>query len=259
MIVSQFSSIGKREYQQDAGIVRLIDKATAIVLCDGMGGHSHGADASEVATAATFRTLEKSSDEPSRRLLRAVESADMSIRDLRKNSASGELSGTTIIAALVIGSTLHWVSIGDSILLRIRGRNITRLNADHSMAPLLDAMASNGEISRDDAENHPDRNALLSALTGSGIKKIDQSKASLLPGDIIISASDGLLTLTESEILTTICDAQPPNIAEDLVCSVLDKNLPDQDNVFVISGVFIQRSKAIVPMVLDTPFTQRDL
>ncbi len=61
---------------------------------------------------------------------------------------------------------MEWISVGDSPLFLFREGTLHRLNADHSLSPLIDARADRGEITREEAENHPDRHTLQAALLG---------------------------------------------------------------------------------------------
>ena len=62
--------------------------------------------------------------------------------------------GTTLVAATVIGNTLHFANIGDSRLYLIND-NIRQLSKDHS---LVEEMVRLGGIKAEDARNHPDKN-----------------------------------------------------------------------------------------------------
>jgi serine/threonine protein phosphatase PrpC len=88
-----------------------------------------------------------------------------------------------------------------------------------------------GELTPDEAGMHPDRNMLRSALVGANIEMIDQSSAPLEPGDRILLASDGILSLSETEI-ANILD-QPLSakaLVKKLLGAVENKGKQYQDN-----------------------------
>jgi len=89
------------------------------------------------------------------------------------------------------------------------------------------------------AEQHPHRNALRSALTGEPIPQVDlpDQANEIDPEDWIIMGSDGLLTLTESQIVETVdrCSNMGPSaVAEALIAAIEAERRPNQDNATVI-------------------------
>ena len=59
--------------------------------------------------------------------------------------------GATLVAAVVIGSALYWVSVGDSLLWVCRDGRLHRLNADHSMRPVLQDLVELGRMTEEEA------------------------------------------------------------------------------------------------------------
>jgi protein phosphatase len=105
------------------------------------------------------------------------------------------------------------------------------LSIDHN---LVSELVKNGEISADEAKSHPQRNVLTRAV-GIGAKvEIDLITQSLLPGDVVLLASDGLFTLLDNQAiarhLTTEQDLQ--KVAENLVAAA--NELGGHDNISVV-------------------------
>ena len=95
---------------------------------------------------------------------------------------------------------------------------------------------SAGEISAEDAASHPDRNALISAVTGDDLELVDLPRQpfALKPNDQILLASDGLLTLSEREIAAVLKDARTaPSPCRPLLEEVMSRRHPQQDNATV--------------------------
>ena len=69
--------------------------------------------------------------------------------------------GTTIVLATIVGHSAYVANVGDSRLYLIHNQDITQITKDHS---LVEEMVRIGEISRDDARNHPDKNIITRAL-----------------------------------------------------------------------------------------------
>lgn len=232
--------LGERARQEDRSIFQFPDPARAdailLILADGMGGHAGGAEAAETAVrvfADTFAATDPRLD----RLSIALQAANREVGILRQSSGMGDM-GCTLIGAHVEGRQIDWVSVGDSLLYLCRENRMVRLNADHSFAPMLSEAVRRGEMSEMAAANHPDRNALRSAVVGETLTLIDRS-ARPLPlqsGDIVLVASDGLATLTEPEMASAMSrpGAAAAAIVDDLLEAVTKRRRPRQDNTTVM-------------------------
>jgi protein phosphatase len=96
---------------------------------------------------------------------------------------------------------------------------------------------SAGEISAEEAASHPDRNALISAVTGDDLDLVDLPRRpfALKPKDQILLASDGLLTLSEREIAAVLKDASAASSpCQPLLEEVMSRRHPQQDNATVL-------------------------
>ena len=146
--------------------------------------------------------------------------------------------GTTMVGVLITPKTMEWISVGDSPLFLFRAGELIRLNADHSLSPLIDARAARGEITREEAENHPDRHTLQAALMGLPLALIDTPPEpwTLKKGDIIIAASDGIFTLTHKaleELLSFGKHTTADKIADAIIFAIRRINNDRQDNTTV--------------------------
>ena len=229
--------IGQRSEQQDAvrlANVRLAGGRDALLLlvADGMGGHLGGAVASRLAVDSFVERFETDQEIPdAQRLRSSLDSANLAIRDGVDEQPSVKGMGCTLVAALLCGRQIVWISVGDSLLLEASGGLLRRLNQDHSMAAVFDAQAALGEISQEEASNKIQRNMLRSALTGSKIALIDEGSLSLSAGALLVVATDGILTVPKEMLANLAASATKPT---DLVVALLaaisiDMEI-DQDN-----------------------------
>jgi protein phosphatase len=229
---------GARNYQEDAAAVCADGNALTAVLADGMGGHAGGAVASGVASAAFLRAFRDWAAEDVRvRLARSLDSANAAIAARAAGSPSLAGMGCTLIGTAFLSDRLEWISVGDSPLYLLRRGEITRLNADHSLAPEIDRLAEMGRMSRDEAKFDPRRHILRSALTGTEIELIDRPREPLAlgPGDIVVLASDGIHTLPEAEIGRLVSGAATvDDAAGALLAAVAAVDDPHQDNTTVV-------------------------
>lgn len=211
------------------------------VLADGMGGHVGGERASTTACRGFVDALAARTAD-GEELLDALASANEAIR--RETSSEPGLlgMGCTLIGATFGAHGLRWVSVGDSRLLLFRRGELYQLNEDHSLAPLLDQLAANGEMTREQALAHPRRHHLRSALTGESIELIDHANeaVALEAGDCVILASDGIDTLEPDRIADVIEQSRlngAEAIAAALIATVDAAGHPTQDNTTVMAIV----------------------
>jgi serine/threonine protein phosphatase PrpC len=147
-------------------------------------------------------------------------------------------AGTTLVATVIERGSVRWISVGDSPLLLWRKGKLTRLNADHSMRAVFAEKVAVGQMRARDIATHPERNALLAVLNGLEILKIDDpvEPMPLVSGDMVIAASDGLLTLTVAEIskeLKKLQKAPVLDVVRSLLEKVEKKANPKQDNTSI--------------------------
>ena len=215
------------------------DGSIVAVLADGMGGHAGGALASRMVCEHFLDACVSRNGPVPDRLIEALQVANSAVA--RKVAENPMLSGmgSTLIGARFGADGVEWVSVGDSPLLLCRRGEVALLNEDHSLAPALDRLAAEGEITAEAARNDPRRHMLRSAITGDDIDLVDLSRKplALAEGDFVILASDGLNTLEPTEVARIIVAhgaGGAATAADALVRAVLDVGEAHQDNVTVI-------------------------
>lgn len=233
--------VGQRQEQQDAARVELCEaeggvQGYLLVVADGMGGHAGGREAGGAAIDAFARAFHELRGAQMRvRLRHALEEANQSVGALAASRRELRGMGCTIVAAVLAGSELRWISVGDSLLLAVKDGQIVRLNADHSLAPELDEAARSGLISFEAAQSDPDRHVLRSAVTGAALTLIDEGARRIGEGALVLLATDGILTLPLARIAKIACAGQSAErVVGDLLAAVESDMADDQDNTTVI-------------------------
>ncbi len=235
---------GGREYQEDAFKICELpnskSKELLLLLADGMGGHVGGARASKLAVdtfAKSFADSDMDSD-IEQRLRESLDAANVAIATDTETNPQYTSMGCTLLACLISGNELHWLSVGDSPLWILHGKGITRLNDDHSMRPLLQDLVELGRMSAEELAEDPRVNQLRSAVTGEDLSLVDQSTSPcpLAVNDQIILASDGVETLTNDEI-SHFCQEQdnPEQVVATLLDDIDARQVPGQDNATVVA------------------------
>lgn len=202
-------SVGERSEQEDSyGIcyedlsgVREYPKC--YVLADGMGGHVGGSIASQTAVDAVKLGLSGRETIDGVALRDSLALANESIAQCLEVNPDLEGMGTTLIVASILDGRLIWMSVGDSPLFGVDANfNVSRLNEDHSMRPVLDSLVADGILNTDSQEYASKSNQLRSAVLGEEIElyEINNSGVALQDWRYFVMASDGIETLSEEEI-----------------------------------------------------------
>jgi len=173
------------------------------VVADGMGGHSHGEVAAQIAVNSIRDFIAKSADRDttwpfgmdtglsahSNLLKMAVRIAHDHV--LRAISRDGSLygMGTTVVGLLLSGSSIAIAHVGDSRAYRLRGHQLEQLTQDHTW---VNEQVVAGFLSREQARSHPLKNVVTRALGGESDVLVDVKEMDVLPGDLFLLCSDGL-------------------------------------------------------------------
>jgi protein phosphatase len=174
-------------------------------VADGMGGHRGG----EVASQLAVETLERMFKEGSGDLPDQVQEANRVIfeRSVLDRKVAG--MGTTLTAALVEGDRVRLAHVGDSRAYLLRDGELRLLTEDHT---LVHRMVSEGEISEEEAETHPQRSVLTRALGVDTVVDVDDDMLKVRPGDRLLLCTDGLTSMVPEdqigEVLRTVRDPQ---------------------------------------------------
>lgn len=234
---------GRARQEDDYGVFELPPQLEAgellLVLADGMGGEQAGAFASALAVRSFIKTYDTL---PSVTISERLEHTLHHVNEQMALEVAGNPEhlhgmGCTLLAVVLAEEGLYWVSVGDSPLWLWRRGRLHRLNQDHACRSVLAERVSVGEISAAEAACHPDRNALISAVTGEELELVDVSRQpfALKPNDQILLASDGILTLSEREIGTVLKAARTlASPCEPLLAAVMSRQHPQQDNITVL-------------------------
>ena len=232
---------GGRDYQEDAFLIKSGREGDGdrllLLLADGMGGHVGGARASELAVATFAAHFEQAEGAIGGRLRAALEAANTAIAEAVAADPRLSGMGCTVVACLVTGDQAHWISVGDSWLWCLRNGALTRLNADHSMRPLLENMVELGRMTQAEVEEDPRLGQLRSVVNSEELTLVDQNKQpfALQPEDRLLLASDGIEALGAAAIANLAASrADPAASVSALLDAVEDLKRPGQDNTTVV-------------------------
>lgn len=170
-------------------------RAPVFVVADGMGGAQAGEVASRVAVEAFEHALGTSADGSvtGEQLLAArVREANARIHEMSQAEEERAGMGTTITAAHVGEHDVAIAHVGDSRAYRLRAGEFVRLTEDHS---LVEEMRRRGQLTAQEADEHPQRSIITRALGPEPDVLVDTSSWRGAAGDVYLLCSDGLTSM----------------------------------------------------------------
>lgn len=211
-----------RESNQDAFEAGVFETGDCwAVVCDGMGGAKGGKTASQTAVdyiteyLSTNYYSDINDDDLSALLIEAVDGANTAIYNKAIDNVDLMGMGTTCELVFVRNSKIHVVHVGDSRTYSIRGGKILQLTEDHSV---VQEMVKRGEITPEQAQNHPNKNFITRALGVNSTVHIDYIEVEFQYGDVILLCSDGLTNcVNNADIVKTVHENRGVSLVDTLV------------------------------------------
>ena len=231
---SAVTHVGRVRKVNEDSILALPDQQIWVVS-DGMGGHEAGDFASQtVVEAVAALTPDLPPAERMVALRAAITAAHRTILD-ESARRGGATVGATVVALMLTDG--HFVAFwaGDSRLYRFRDGAIEMLTTDHSAVA---AFVAAGQMTWDEAELHPQSNAITRAVGVGEELELDKIRGEVRPGDRFLLCSDGLTKYAGFETLRRAAARSPiETVAERLLQIALDGGGADNISVIVVDVV----------------------
>ena len=230
------TDVGKvRDHNEDSVIILKNHKNEYLLaVADGMGGHRAGEVASSIAISylskqfmETFYDLSKED---------AILWINTVVRDINREIFKYEEEnrecvgmGTTLVLAIVTSEYILFGNIGDSSGFVMKGGTLHKVTVDHSLVNLL---VEAGEITEEEAKDHPRKNVLMKALGASDVVEPDVFDCDLEVTSILL-ASDGLTNLLDASKIEDELNSKVE--IEEKIVNLIRKanNLGGTDNISV--------------------------
>lgn len=227
--------LGHRKDNQDKVAVLVMDKAAMLLTFDGMGGHSDGARAAEVALAKVeelFRAESQPIFDPQGFLYTALGRAHDAVVDDGKSINVDDRPRATCAICLIQDQSAYWAHVGDSRIYLLRNGTVRERTRDHSHVEVL---LQEGVIKEHEIATHPMRNFVESCLGGdAALPGISVSKKKFLKtGDVLITCSDGLWSgISDSQIAKLAARSDVPILEslKEMAERAVEANSPYSDN-----------------------------
>ena len=207
----------------------LAEYGVLYVVADGVGGADAGDIASQQATESAIRHYLEGDGESAERLLKAIQNANVDLRNLTDERGNGRYMATTLVAALFRPQRVYLINVGDSRGYHIRQGKIRQVTRDMSLVAQL---VEEGAITPEEAAHHPRRNVILSSLGPLREPQIDVFNVALERGDTILLCSDGLIRHVEDAEIAEIVSSQDPDEAAEILIDLANAR-GGSDNITV--------------------------
>ena len=184
------------------------------IVADGIGGHQGGDVASAMAVSHLGHNFEatrwQTAQEARQWLSGQITVENRSIIEKSNQFADLNGMGTTLVAAVYFPTEVVIASIGDSRAYLLRDGKLRQLTEDHS---LVNELVKRGELSRQAARHHPQKNIIVRSLGISADANFDLNTYPLVEGDQLLLCTDGLTNMVDDAQLKAVLES-PVTVAQ---------------------------------------------
>ncbi len=213
-------------------------KGALFVVADGMGGHTQGDVASELAVNTIRDTYyQDTSDDIATSLRKAVERANLVI--FERNEAQPEptedvkpFMGTTCVAAVLQDNTVSIANAGDSLAYLVRAGQVRQIAENHSWAA---EQVRTGKMTQAEADAEDKSNVITRCLGVADTVNVYVGTEQVQDKDILVLCTDGLhVQVSEDEIRTIVEHYGPEESAQRLIARANESGGPDNITAVVV-------------------------
>jgi protein phosphatase len=223
------------------------------VVADGMGGHSSGEVASQLAVETVLEFYLKTHEDEDKtwpfkmnrkysyeenRMMVGVRYANRRIFDHAQADLRKKGMGTTIVSMFINDEHAYIGHVGDSRVYVLREGSIRQITEDHS---LLNDYMKIKKLTQEEIDNFPHKNVIVRALGMKGDVQVDVLKEDAREGDIFLMCSDGLSGLVSDPEMLDIGEKNADSLqqgCQDLID--LANKRGGNDNITVILAKIVK-------------------
>ncbi len=229
-----------RSINQDCFDFEIINENFAwAVVCDGMGGTNSGEVASNLAAVSVKKSINENykdsmtDDEIKDLLTKSIKTANDEILKKAQENKDYLGMGTTIVLAIATDHSVHVAHVGDSRAYFISSGEIEQITTDHSM---VQEMVESGEITEEQAKNHPKKNIITRALGVGKDIEVDHATRNFGNGNVLLMCTDGLSNyIDENEIFNYFKRYNRLDLADSFISRANELGGNDNITVLIIS------------------------
>lgn len=211
-----------REMNQDSYYISAPeDECKLFIVADGMGGYKGGEIASKLAVESAknyinnnINSIKKEKEQILNLIRSAMEYANMVVYEKSKENEELSNMGTTMDICYINSNKVYIGHIGDSSVFRIRKEFMRKLTVDHSY---VEQLVREGNITREEANNHPKKNMLTKALGCTAFVEPDVMVKGFIKDDILLMCTDGLTNMIKEDKIYNIIKDNPKFAHKNLI------------------------------------------
>ena len=176
-----------------------------MAVADGMGGHKAGEVASSLAISYLSNRFMESFFKMNKAgavewIKTCVNEINGQIFKYTEENPESKGMGTTLVMAIITEEYILFGNIGDSSGYVMKDNKLHKVTHDHTLVNLLLAA---GELTQEEAKNHPKKNILMNALGINDPIEIDVFDCNMDIDEILL-CSDGLTTMLTDDTIEKV-------------------------------------------------------
>lgn len=201
------------------------------IVADGMGGHQAGDFASSYSVRKFLESVSLSLQKNPHKIFEdAISYANKGLIEKSKSNPELRGMGTTLVALTIIRGKAYIANVGDSRLYRMED-TLTQVTVDHS---LVQEMIRLGELTKETARIHPDKNIITRAVGAGREIDADCFEFPITEKTVLLMCSDGLSNMVEDDRIAEILKKeQSPEKTGKKLIETANRN-GGKDNIAVI-------------------------
>jgi PPM family protein phosphatase len=229
----------KFDYFEPAEPAMLATKGRVFAVADGMGGHSAGQVAAELALNVFTRSYYANPNKDiETSVKKAIQEANAYVVDVARTIPGRSGMGATLVAAIVCEDDLFVAWVGDSRCYLLRDGQLHQITEDHSWVA---EQVRAGAMSLEEAEQSPFRNVITRSMGGAPDVEPELTGVKLEVGDRYLLCSDGLSgMIPAAEMAELLAQSSPSMAAWNLIERANQYGGKDNITVFVLHVAAIE-------------------
>ena len=236
-----------RDHNEDSvTILKNMSNEYLMIVADGMGGHRAGEVASSLAVTHLGKRFTEIPSIGSKLdavtwLRDNINEINKSIIDYTKSYPETTGMGTTLVVALLTQEFLIFGNIGDSIGFVIKNNKLLKVTKEHT---LVNFLVSVGEISEEEALNHPKKNVLMKALGAADVCELDIFDVDKNIDGILL-CSDGLTNMLTKEHIEKVINDDELNLEQKVKKMIRKSNARGGSDNITIAYLSLESEDAL--------------
>ena len=195
-----------RTHNEDSVVVMTNENGEKLmIVADGMGGHRSGEIASSIVVSHVGKSFTDkkqlgTKEEAKEWMKNVISESNVLIYKYTIDNPDSMGMGTTIVMSLITNDYLLFGNIGDSSGYVLKNNHLHKITVDHTLVNLL---VKSGELTEEEAREHPRRNVLMRALGTNMSVEMDIFDVET-DVDGVLLCSDGLTNMLKDEQIVKV-------------------------------------------------------